>query len=95
MTRDELIERYWKKIKLTEEREGDWLSQGSGMANNFTCWGARMMEASPLTLHRGVFANTLTLLGSEEQVKKYVPRALNQNIIGCYAQTELGHGSNV
>jgi len=24
-----------------------------------------------------------------------LPRADNLNIIGCYAQTELGHGSNV
>jgi acyl-CoA oxidase len=34
-------------------------------------------------------------LGSEEQVKKYLPLINQLKMIGCYAQTELGHGSNV
>lgn len=38
---------------------------------------------------------TIRHLGSEEQQKKYLQPAANLNIIGCYAQTELGHGSNV
>ena len=34
-------------------------------------------------------------LASEEQVKKWGPLMQELKIIGCYAQTELGHGSNV
>jgi acyl-CoA oxidase len=34
-------------------------------------------------------------LGSEEQQRKFLLPASMLNIIGCYAQTELGHGSNV
>lgn len=32
---------------------------------------------------------------SPEQQSKWVAKAKNYEIIGCYAQTELGHGSNV
>ncbi|OZJ01406.1 hypothetical protein BZG36_05723 [Bifiguratus adelaidae] len=32
---------------------------------------------------------------TDEQKKKYLEPALRYEIIGCYAQTELGHGSNV
>lgn len=33
--------------------------------------------------------------GNKEQLKKWLPLAYKMQIIGCYAQTELGHGSNV
>lgn len=33
--------------------------------------------------------------GTEEQQQKWLPVAYKMQIIGCYAQTELGHGSNV
>ena len=42
-----------------------------------------------------MFAKSIRDLGSEEQVKHYLPLIHNMQIIGCYAQTELGHGSNV
>ena len=42
-----------------------------------------------------MFTDALMTLGTEEQKSHYVPLADHLNIIGCYAQTELGHGSNV
>lgn len=42
-----------------------------------------------------MFMQSIKHLGSEEQQKKYLEPASLLNILGCYAQTELGHGSNV
>lgn len=33
--------------------------------------------------------------GTDEQQQKWLSLARKMQIIGCYAQTELGHGSNV
>ncbi|QHO34247.1 Putative peroxisomal acyl-coenzyme A oxidase 1 [Arachis hypogaea] len=35
------------------------------------------------------------LAGSYEQQQKWLALAYKMQIIGCYAQTEIGHGSNV
>ncbi|RKP26339.1 acyl-CoA dehydrogenase/oxidase, partial [Syncephalis pseudoplumigaleata] len=52
-------------------------------------------ESGPFTLHRAMFIPTLQGQCDEQQRRKFLDRALNYEIIGCYAQTELGHGSNV
>ncbi|XP_039062518.1 peroxisomal acyl-coenzyme A oxidase 1-like [Hibiscus syriacus] len=46
-------------------------------------------------LHFGMFIPAIKGSGSEEQKAKWLPMAYKMQIIGCYAQTELGHGSNV
>lgn len=42
-----------------------------------------------------MFMRSLQQFCNEEQYKHWVPLARNLNVVGCYAQTELGHGSNV
>lgn len=46
-------------------------------------------------LHWGMFVPAIKGQGTDEQQKKWLPLAYKMQIIGCYAQTELGHGSNV
>ncbi|EOA26709.1 hypothetical protein CARUB_v10022793mg [Capsella rubella] len=48
-----------------------------------------------LDLHWGMFVPAIKGQGTEEQQKKWLSLANKLQIIGCYAQTELGHGSNV
>lgn len=35
---------------------------------------------------------SISVLGSDEQVAKWIPLATKHQLIGSYAQTELGHG---
>ena len=55
-------------------------------------WGNQMISTS---LHHGMFEPMIRILGSEEQVNEYLDDILNYRILGCYAQTEVGHGSDV
>ncbi|KAK9716339.1 hypothetical protein RND81_06G226700 [Saponaria officinalis] len=52
-------------------------------------------EPSFTDLHWGMFVPAIKGQGTDEQQRKWLPLAYRMQIIGCYAQTELGHGSNV
>ncbi|CAI5721724.1 unnamed protein product [Hyaloperonospora brassicae] len=52
-------------------------------------------EQVPLDLHRNMFIPTIETQGTNEQRAKWLPLAKAYRILGTYAQTELGHGSNV
>ncbi|KAH7835370.1 hypothetical protein Vadar_025524 [Vaccinium darrowii] len=52
-------------------------------------------EPAYTDLHWGMFVPAIKGQGTDEQQQKWLPLAYKMQIIGCYAQTELGHGSNV
>ncbi|KAF4046355.1 Acyl-CoA oxidase domain-containing protein [Phytophthora infestans] len=52
-------------------------------------------ERLPLEVHRAMFIPTLENQADNGQQAKWLPLARGYKIIGAYAQTELGHGSNV
>eukprot|EP00164_Ancoracysta_twista_P001768 GFYU01002321.1.p1 GENE.GFYU01002321.1~~GFYU01002321.1.p1 ORF type:complete len:688 (+),score=205.75 GFYU01002321.1:70-2064(+) len=52
-------------------------------------------EIFPFDVHNSMFVPTLASQTTDEQRKKWLPKAIKHEILGAYAQTELGHGSNV
>uniref|UniRef100_M4C1G3 Acyl-coenzyme A oxidase n=1 Tax=Hyaloperonospora arabidopsidis (strain Emoy2) TaxID=559515 RepID=M4C1G3_HYAAE len=52
-------------------------------------------EPLGVDVHRAMFIPTLENQGDESQRAKWLPLAKQYKILGAYAQTELGHGSNV
>uniref|UniRef100_M4B9A9 Acyl-coenzyme A oxidase n=1 Tax=Hyaloperonospora arabidopsidis (strain Emoy2) TaxID=559515 RepID=M4B9A9_HYAAE len=51
--------------------------------------------AAATLLHTLMFVKNLGLLFTDEQQTRWMEMAKQWRMIGCYAQTELGHGSNV
>ncbi|KAJ5924500.1 hypothetical protein N7466_008687 [Penicillium verhagenii] len=52
-------------------------------------------DVSPYFLHLEMFVTTVREQGSEAQRAYWMPLIESWKIVGAYAQTELGHGSNV
>lgn len=52
-------------------------------------------EMSPFFLNHTMFVTTIREQASDEQKKHWLPQIENFDILGAYAQTEMGHGSNV
>ncbi|KPJ00249.1 putative peroxisomal acyl-coenzyme A oxidase 1 [Papilio xuthus] len=50
-------------------------------------------DVSPFMLHLGMFVPTIIGQCTPEQQAHWLPKALEMQIIGAYAQTELGHGT--
>lgn len=90
------MEQWWKVIHEMYKIDGQKMfSQNSEKTDNQIWWNYQFQGVSPLFLHQTMFTKSLNFLGSEEQVKKWGQLVNDLKIIGCYAQTEIGHGSNV
>lgn len=46
-------------------------------------------------LHATMFTQSIETFSTDAQKAKWLTASTNLDIIGCYAQTEIGHGSNV
>ncbi|XP_026319430.1 probable peroxisomal acyl-coenzyme A oxidase 1 [Hyposmocoma kahamanoa] len=82
----------FKLIRRLQEEDS------AGMENYMAVLGgtlgsAILQDGSPLTLHYVMFIPTLMGQATVEQQAYWIGRAFNLDIIGTYAQTELGHGT--
>ncbi|KAK3110529.1 hypothetical protein LTR53_015073 [Teratosphaeriaceae sp. CCFEE 6253] len=77
-----------KRMRQLVVKHG-WTNDDRLVANDL------VSEPGPYGLHESMFLITLRDQGTPEQHEKFLKKAENYEYIGCYAQTELGHGSNV
>lgn len=65
------------------------------LSEDFPTLVAAVGDDLPLSLHWVMFVPNIRSLCDEEQQKLWLPMCRDFRMTGCYAQTELGHGSNV
>ncbi|XP_065543503.1 peroxisomal acyl-coenzyme A oxidase 2 isoform X2 [Lathamus discolor] len=53
----------------------------------------RALSGEVAFLLHTIFMRSISVLGSDKQVAKWIPLAMQYQLIGSYAQTELGHGT--
>ncbi|XP_064375162.1 peroxisomal acyl-coenzyme A oxidase 2 isoform X4 [Dromaius novaehollandiae] len=85
-------ERYEAAVKRAvylqkKMREMGWTENGPEVKYIYRCLSGDIA----FSLHR-IFMRSISVLGSDKQVAKWIPLATEYQIIGTYAQTELGHG---
>ena len=77
-----------KALRQLSTKHG-WTQEEYTVANDL------ISEPTPYGLHASMFLKTLEEQGTPEQHNLFLEPARRYEFIGCYAQTELGHGSNV
>jgi len=96
MNRIEKMTFWWDRMKtIMADPELRTHIVDASNKRRFFSWYNCFAGTSPMSLHMLMFTKAVRDLASEEQKRHYLPLANNWQIIGCYAQTELGHGSNV
>ncbi|TPX08498.1 uncharacterized protein E0L32_009985 [Thyridium curvatum] len=77
-----------KELRRLSRRFG-WSNEDDRMAEYL------LDEVSPFALTHSLFSTSILEQGTDEQRSYWLPKVDRWEIVGCYAQTELAHGSNV
>lgn len=95
LSRMERFEEWMRKSSLLVQKRDD-LGELVQDHKDFLYYNMNVTKKRPnvfFDLHFGMFVPTLMGQASEEQREKWLIPALNHEIIGTYAQTEMGHGT--
>jgi len=88
------LERYKRGLQMAARRQT--LRELHGWSDEETMLCMLVInEFLPTGPHETMFVFCLKYMTSDEQRDKWLPLANNLSMIGSYAQTELGHGSNI
>ncbi|GMT21541.1 hypothetical protein PFISCL1PPCAC_12838 [Pristionchus fissidentatus] len=93
LAREERIDVQARKCKYLMEKMNDLVTDEDefiDLANEV--FGT---DGFPLILHLAVFIPVLQSQAESDLVSEYLPRSMSTQVIGAYAQTEMGHGSNL
>ncbi|PVV01308.1 hypothetical protein BB560_004275 [Smittium megazygosporum] len=91
MDREQLLD----KVMQTEAKIAQLLIDNKITHNEAVALSYFLDVSGPYRLHRSMFIPTLERQANDEQKKAFLEPARNYQILGCYAQTEMGHGSNI
>lgn len=86
----------WRRLRwLCTHRNDLWLNTNV-YKFPFFFWFHHIQGLLPgFGLNYTMFHAVVQACGNEEQKAHWLPLIQGHKILGCYAQTELGHGSNV
>ena len=79
-----------RKMGLGKETGGELIA-----SKDFQTLVASVADDLPFSLHWVMFVPNIVSLCDEKQQAEWLPLCRDWRMIGCYAQTEIGHGSNV
>ncbi|KAF2071439.1 hypothetical protein CYY_007247 [Polysphondylium violaceum] len=85
-------------LSLAKENISIWdiMNDPKKVAAFTQCYRLKNIATSTLFgVHYSLFGSSILFLGSDEQRNYYLPKVENLDLMGCFALTELGHGSNV
>ena len=91
MNREEILDRTIRYSRVLNEFAG----RENLTEDEFTVVLRMFAEGSPIGYSLGFFRGIFIVQASQAQKDKYLPLIDSMKIVGSFAQTELGHGSNV
>ncbi|CAI2348372.1 unnamed protein product [Caenorhabditis sp. 36 PRJEB53466] len=94
-TRAERMEDVSRKLKNLMETVGDFADFTNSLDMLTIIRDVMGIEGFPLALHNLMFVPTIRNQADDEQTEWWLMDAIQGKIIGTYAQTELGHGTNL
>ncbi len=99
LSREEMQEELWRRVhnlwQDPDRRKKVYTEFDSFVFPYYQPSGFMQSASQPLGMHLICGPATVKFLGSEEQQQIWYPKFVNYEIVTCYAQTELGHGSDV
>uniref|UniRef100_A0AC35TNP9 Acyl-coenzyme A oxidase n=1 Tax=Rhabditophanes sp. KR3021 TaxID=114890 RepID=A0AC35TNP9_9BILA len=95
MTRKEKMENSQRKAMHALELAPQIIDVHSKMDVYYYNDSIHNHDGHPFALHNSMFMPCLEAQADEEQLAEWLPIAKNNQVVGTYCQTEMGHGTNL